>query len=119
TCSHTRRVLRRSIRHLSKNVTDAIRYSWVNDLNQLKKLKTLADDKGLRQAFLRAQREAKVQFVDWFKRTTGQAVDADTIFDCQIKRIHEYKRQLLNALRIVVIYNRLRENPNFETAPRT
>src|SRR4029077_403747 len=72
-----------------------------------------------RQAFLRAKREVKVQFVDWFKRTTGQAVDAETIFDCQIKRIHEYKRQLLNALRIVVIYNRLRENPNFETAPRT
>ena len=104
---------------LSKTITDAIGDGWVTDLNQLKKLKPLADDKGLRQAFLRAKREAKVQFVDWFKRTTGQTVDADTIFDCQIKRIHEYKRQLLNALRIVVLYNRLRENPNFETAPRT
>ena len=52
-------------------------------------------------------------------RPRGQTVDADSIFDCQIKRIHEYKRQLLNALRIVVLYNRLRENPNFETAPRT
>jgi glycogen phosphorylase len=104
---------------LSKTVTDAIGDAWVTDLNQLKKLKPLADDKGLRQAFLRAKREAKIQFVDWFKRATGHAVDADTIFDCQIKRIHEYKRQLLNALRIVVIYNRLRENPNFETAPRT
>ena len=50
---------------------------------------------------------------------TGAAVDPDTIFDCQIKRIHEYKRQLLNALRIVVLYNRLRENPNLEMSPRT
>src|SRR5215831_13390717 len=104
---------------LSKAITDAIGDGWVTDLNQLKKLNPLADDKELRQAFLRAKREAKMQFVDWFKRTTGQPVDVDTIFDCQIKRIHEYKRQLLNALRIVVLYNRLRENPNFETAPRT
>jgi starch phosphorylase len=104
---------------LSKTITDAIGDAWVTDLNQLKKLKPLADDNGLRQAFLRAKREAKLQFVDWFKRTTGQPIDVDTIFDCQIKRIHEYKRQLLNALRIVVLYNRLRGNPNFETAPRT
>src|SRR4029077_15107148 len=50
---------------------------------------------------------------------SGQIVDPDSIFDCQIKRIHEYKRQLLNALRVVVLYNRVRENPNFEMAPRT
>ena len=55
----------------------------------------------------------------WLKSTSGQTVDPDTIFDCQIKRIHEYKRQLLNALRIVVLYNRLRENPRLEMAPRT
>jgi len=104
---------------LSQTITEAIGESWVTDLNQLKKLKPLADDKGLRQAFLKAKRECKLQFIDWLKRTTGQTVDAESVFDCQIKRIHEYKRQLLNALRIVVIYNRLRENPNFETAPRT
>jgi starch phosphorylase len=52
-------------------------------------------------------------------RTTGENVDVDSIFDCQIKRIHEYKRQLLNALRIVVLYDRLRKNPNFEVTPRT
>jgi starch phosphorylase len=79
----------------------------------------LADDRSLGQAFLKAKREAKLQFIDWLKRTTGETVDADSIFDCQIKRIHEYKRQLLNALRIVVLYNRLRENPNAEVAPRT
>jgi len=104
---------------LSRTITDAIGNRWVTDLSQLNKLKPLAGDHGLQQAFHKAKREAKVQFIDWLKQTSGQAVDADSIFDCQIKRIHEYKRQLLNALRIVVLYNRLRENPNFETAPRT
>ena len=97
---------------LSQTITDAIGDGWVTDLSQLKKLKPLADDQGLRQAFLKAKRQAKLHFIDWLKRTTGQNVDADSIFDCQIKRIHEYKRQLLNALRIVVLYNRLRKNPN-------
>jgi starch phosphorylase len=64
-------------------------------------------------------REAKTQFAGWLKSTSGQIVDVDTIFDCQIKRIHEYKRQLLNALRIVVLYNRLRKNPDAAVLPRT
>jgi starch phosphorylase len=104
---------------LSQTITNAIGHAWVNDLSQLKNLRRLADDQALQHAFRKAKREAKLQFIDWLKRTTGQTVDADSIFDCQIKRIHEYKRQLLNALRIVVLYNRLRQNPNFETAPRT
>ena len=104
---------------LSRTITDAIGDGWVTDLSQLNKLKPLASDQGLQQAFRKAKLEAKVQFIDWLKQISGQAVDADSIFDCQIKRIHEYKRQLLNALRIVVLYNRLRENPNLETAPRT
>ena len=57
--------------------------------------------------------------MDWLRATAGQTVDPDCIFDCQIKRIHEYKRQLLNALRVVVLYNRLREDPHREMAPRT
>jgi starch phosphorylase len=60
-----------------------------------------------------------VHFVDWLKAATGEVVDPDTMFDSQIKRIHEYKRQLLNALHIVVLYIRLRENPNLDFAPRT
>src|SRR6202043_3862604 len=67
----------------------------------------------------KAKRDAKSKFADWLKSTSGEIVDPDTIFDCQIKRIHEYKRQLLNALRIVVVYNRLRENPEREMVPRT
>src|SRR5437660_8831633 len=104
---------------LSRTISDAIGDDWMTDLNQLKKLKPLADDPALRHAFLRAKREAKSQFADWLKQTTGETVNPDSIFDCQIKRIHEYKRQLLNALRIVVLYNRLRENPNLDMAPRT
>src|SRR5262245_15959561 len=104
---------------LSHTITDAIGDGWMTDLSQLKKLKPLADDQTLRSAFLKAKREAKLQFADWLKRTSGETVDADSIFDCQIKRIHEYKRQLLNALRIVVLYNRLRENPNLDMPSRT
>src|SRR5205814_5317997 len=81
--------------------------------------KARAADKSFRKAFLQAKRDAKWQFADWFRWSSGQTVDPDTIFDCQVKRIHEYKRQLLNALRIVVLYNRLRENPDLEMPPRT
>jgi len=104
---------------LSRAITDAIGDGWTTDLSQLKKLKPLANDQALQTAFLKAKREAKLQFADWLKRTSGQTVDVDSIFDCQIKRIHEYKRQLLNALRIVVLYNRLRDNPNLDMPPRT
>ena len=104
---------------LAGTITDAIGDGWVTDLGQLNKLKPLADDKAFHGAFHKANRDAKSAFADWLKSTSGQIVDPDTIFDCQIKRIHEYKRQLLNALRIVVLYNRLRDNPGLEIAPRT
>ncbi len=104
---------------LARTITEAIGDGWITDLGQLAKLKPLADDRGFRDAFRKAKREAKSQFANWLKATSGQTVDPDAIFDCQVKRIHEYKRQLLNALRIVVLYNRLRENPNLEMAPRT
>jgi starch phosphorylase len=104
---------------LSSTITEAIGDGWITNLAELSKLKPLADDKGLHDAFHKAKREAKTQFAQWLKAISGQTVDPETIFDCQVKRIHEYKRQLLNALRIVVLYNRLRENPNLEITPRT
>ena len=104
---------------LARTITDAIGDRWVTDLDELKKLHPLADDKDFRVQFLDAKRAAKLRFVDWVKSSCGQTVDPETIFDCQIKRIHEYKRQLLNALRIIVLYNRLRENPHLEVRPRT
>jgi len=104
---------------LSATITDAIGDRWTTDLSLLTQLKPLAGDRGFRDAFLASKREAKAQFANWLKATSGQIVDPDTVFDCQIKRIHEYKRQLLNALRIVTCYNRLRENPDMDMVPRT
>jgi len=104
---------------LAQTITDAIGDTWINDLDQLHNLKRFAEDTGFRDAVRKAKREAKTQFSNWLKTTSGQALDPDAIFDSQVKRIHEYKRQLLNALRIVVLYNRLRERPSLAMAPRT
>jgi starch phosphorylase len=104
---------------LSRLITDAIGDGWISDLSELSKLKAFVADKGFRDDFLNAKRSAKQEFCDWLKLSTGQVLDPDAIFDCQIKRIHEYKRQLLNALRIVVLYNRLREDPGLTMHPRT
>ncbi|HEV3083075.1 MAG TPA: glycogen/starch/alpha-glucan phosphorylase, partial [Gemmataceae bacterium] len=104
---------------LAHTITEAIGDGWITDLAELSKLKPMAGDKEFQSAVRKAKREAKSQFANWLKTTSGQVVDPDSIFDCQIKRIHEYKRQLLNALRIVVLYSRLRENPNLKMVPRT
>jgi len=104
---------------LSSAITDAIGEGWISDLTELSKLKPLASDAAFRDAFLVSKAKAKQRFADWLKYTSGRIVDPNTVFDCQVKRIHEYKRQLLNALRIIVEYNRLRENPNLEVVPRT
>ncbi len=104
---------------LARTITEAIGEGWITDLGELARLKPLADDRGFREAFHAAKRAAKSAFTDWLRSSSGQTVDPDTIFDCHVKRIHEYKRQLLNALRIVVLYNRLRANPSLEMTPRT
>ena len=104
---------------LAQAITQAIGDGWITDLSQLNELKPLVKDPDFREAFLASKHQAKVTFANWLKSASGQIVDPGTIFDCQIKRIHEYKRQLLNALRIIVLYNRLRNNPNLEMTPRT
>jgi starch phosphorylase len=104
---------------LARAITEAIGERWITDLGDLERLKPLADDKGLREIVRQAKRQAKAQFAGWLRATSGLTVDPETIFDSQVKRIHEYKRQLLNALRIVVLYNRLRTNPGLEMPPRT
>ncbi|MGD9727140.1 MAG: glycogen/starch/alpha-glucan phosphorylase [Nitrospiraceae bacterium] len=104
---------------LSGAITAAIGDGWIADLTELRKLERLAGDKAFRDSFRKAKRDAKSAFAHWLKTTSGQTINPDSLFDCQIKRIHEYKRQLLNALRIVVLYNRLRENPGLTMAPRT
>ena len=102
---------------LAELITDALGDSWITDLEQLTRLRLLAKDEGFRDFFRSAKREAKFRCAHWLRSTFDITVDPDAIFDCQIKRVHEYKRQLLNALRIVVLYNRLRENRDFEIAP--
>jgi starch phosphorylase len=114
-----RRWLRLANPALADAITGAIGEGWITDLGQLARLKPLADDRAFRDFFRQAKREAKSQFAEWLGATAGLRVDPDTIFDSQVKRIHEYKRQLLNALRIVVLYNRLRANPALPIAPRT
>jgi len=104
---------------LARAITEAIGNGWITDLSELARLRPLADDRGFRDAFRAAKRAAKSAFAEWLQSTSGQTVDPDTMFDSHIKRIHEYKRQLLNVLRIVVLYNRLRENPKLEMTPRT
>ena len=104
---------------LSNTITGAIGDAWITNLDQLKNLKPLAQDKGFQDAVLKAKREAKSEFANWLKVTSGLVIDPTSIFDAHVKRIHEYKRQLLNVLRIAVLYNRIRENPNAEMTPRT
>ena len=114
-----RRWLLQANPELSGAIKQVVGEGWITDLKELNGLKPFAEDPSFREMFLKSKRDAKARFADWLKSTSGQIVDPDTIFDCQIKRIHEYKRQLLNALRIVVIYNRLRRNLNMEMTPRT
>src|SRR6202048_497541 len=102
-----------------RTITEGTGEDGIADLGQLARLKPLADDSSFRDAFRSTKRAAKSAFAEWLRSSLGQTVDPDTIFDSQVKRIHEYKRQLLNALRIVVLYNRLRENPTLEMTPRT
>ena len=114
-----RRWLRLANPALSQAISRAIGAEWITDLQVLRKLRPLAADSNFRGAFLGAKRAAKAQFADWLKTTSGVSVDPDTIFDSHVKRIHEYKRQFLNVLRIVVLYNRLRQQPALDMAPRT
>jgi len=100
-------------------ITAAIGPAWITNLTELRKLLPLAEDSAFRAGFRKAKRDAKARFAHWLQVTHSVTVDPDTIFDCQIKRIHEYKRQLLNLLHVVVLYNRLRANPNLDGPPRT
>jgi starch phosphorylase len=104
---------------LSNTIDTWIGAGWRADFEQLAQIAPLADDGAAREQFMRARRAAKLAFVDWLRDARGIAVDPDTIFDSQVKRIHEYKRQLLNVLHLVLVYNRLRRDPDLAMPPRT
>jgi starch phosphorylase len=114
-----RRWLQQANPFLSELITASIGAGWITDLGELRNLVPLADAVGFRDQFRATKRKAKAAFADWLKATSGQSVDPDSIFDSQIKRIHEYKRQLLNILHIIILYNRLRHDPNQEMTPHT
>ncbi|MFA8386629.1 MAG: glycogen/starch/alpha-glucan phosphorylase [Pelagibaca sp.] len=104
-----------SLRHL---ITDAIGEGWVTDLEQLNALKNERDDPAFIDAFMASKRENKVNLSNWIGQTMGVTLDPDAMFDVQIKRIHEYKRQLMNLLETVALWNEMRDNPTADWTPR-
>ena len=114
-----RRWLGLSNPRLSKVITDAIGETWLGDLNHLKNLEPLAEDSIFLEKWHDAKRLNKHDFALILQNRTGIGVDPESIFDVQVKRIHEYKRQHLNILYIIALYQRLKTDPHFEFYPRT
>jgi glycogen phosphorylase len=104
---------------LAELITDAIGSAWIADLSELSRLKPLAEDTGFLDRFIRVKLENKRRCGGWLNAKFGLLVDPGTIFDCHVKRIHEYKRQILNVLRIIVLYNRLRDKRDLDRPART
>ncbi|MBF0324648.1 glycogen/starch/alpha-glucan phosphorylase [Magnetospirillum moscoviense] len=104
---------------LAKLITGAIGDNWVTHLHELKKLEPFAADKGFRAEFAAVKRANKEHLTDVIGQRLGIDLTADSLFDVQIKRIHEYKRQLLNLLHVISRYNRIRSNPMIDLVPRT
>ena len=92
---------------------------WITDLSQLEKLKTFVDDKKYQQEFMNIKYQNKLRLAEYIKEHNGIDVDPNSIFDVQVKRLHEYKRQLLNILHVMHLYSELKENPQFDMYPRT
>jgi glycogen phosphorylase len=119
-----RRWLLKSNPDLARVISDAIGTGWVTDLTQLRQLAPLAQDPAFTEAWRAAKRQGKLRLVETIRRHYGRrgialTVDPASLFDVQVKRLHEYKRQLLNVLHIVTLYNRLKDNPHRDTLPRT
>jgi len=104
---------------LAELITDRVGPGWTTHLEELKRLGGMADDAVLQEAVAGAKRAAKVRLADYLRTRYAFDADPDSVFDIQIKRIHEYKRQLLNALHIVHLYRRLRDDPDALDNPRT
>jgi starch phosphorylase len=92
---------------------------WINHLEELKRLEPLADNVQFRQQWQETKLAIKQELADYARQKTGIEVNPNSLFDIQVKRIHEYKRQHLNVLHIVTLYNRLKQNPNLDITPRT
>jgi starch phosphorylase len=113
-----RRWLYSSNPKLSKLITKTIGDGWVDDLARLKELEPHVENAAFRKSFRATKRAAKVNLSNWLNETHGAAVNPDAMFDIQIKRIHEYKRQLLNILETIALWNDMRDAPNGDWTPR-
>lgn len=114
-----RRWLLQSNPQLANLITELIGDSWITDLSELKKLEVYLDDEKVLKRILDIKHEKKVELAEFLKKTQGIEIDPDSIFDIQIKRLHEYKRQLLNIFQIIGLYNKLKLNPNMNFTPVT
>jgi starch phosphorylase len=104
---------------LSGLITEAIGESWIKNLEDLRRLEPLADDASFRARWRATKHANKAELATFVKHRTGVVIDPESLFDVQVKRIHEYKRQHLNILHIIALYHRLRSNPHADLQPRT
>ena len=114
-----RRFLKHANPLLSDWITDKIGDGWVTDLSQLEKLMLYVDDPKAQQDFMQIKYKNKVRLAKYIKENNGIDVDPNSIFDVQVKRLHEYKRQLLNILHVIYLYNQIKAHPEMDFYPRT
>ena len=100
-------------------VTDKIGNEWITDLSNIKKLSVYVDDEKCQQEFMNIKYQNKIRLAKYIKEHNEIDVDPRSIFDVQVKRLHEYKRQLMNILHVMYLYNQLKDNPNMDIVPRT
>ena len=100
-------------------ITDKIGEGWITDLSLLKKLEVYVDEPRYQQEFMQIKHKNKVRLAKYIKENNGIDVNPDSIFDVQVKRLHEYKRQLLNILHVMYLYNQIKKNPDMDITPRT
>jgi starch phosphorylase len=114
-----RRWLKKANLGLSGLISSRIGEGWVRDLDELQRLAPLAADRGFQEDWRRVKRANKERLAQYIRQNNRVQVDPDSLFDCQVKRIHEYKRQLLNVLHVITLYNRLKADPRADVVPRT
>ena len=114
-----RRWLALSNPRLTKLISKQIGESWIKELDELKQLEPYADESSFRSDWRFIKRSIKEDFAAYLRRSTGYVIDPQSLFEVQVKRIHEYKRQHLSVLHIIALYHRIKSNPNIDIVPRT
>ncbi len=114
-----RRFLLHANRGLSDYITERIGDGWITDLSQIKGIAKYADDPKEQELFMQIKKANKERLADYIYKHNGIKVDTDSIFDCQTKRLHEYKRQLMNILHVMYLYEKLKEDPDLDMVPQT